>query len=51
MKEITVKIDGKRRIVPRDAYVKAKTKQLREFGCANLTEQGLNHSRGAENEI
>ncbi len=35
--KIAVEIDGKKLIFPREEYVKAKTKQLREFGYTNLT--------------
>lgn len=39
MKEgIKVNLDGKIGMVDREAYVKAKTKQLREFGYPTLTE-------------
>lgn len=39
MKTIKVKLDGKPEgIVTRSVYVKAKTKQLREFGYPSLTE-------------
>lgn len=37
MSTICVKIDGRDRIVPRDAYEKAKLKQIREFGYTSLT--------------
>lgn len=36
--KLTVVIDYKEAVVPRAAYVKAKTKQLREFGYPELTE-------------
>lgn len=39
MSNIKVNIDGQRATVPRAAYIKSKTKQLREFGYAKLTEQ------------
>jgi hypothetical protein len=34
---IKIKVDGKTYTVPRARYVIAKTKQLKEFGYANLT--------------
>ena len=37
-RELRVDIEGKKGTVPRDVYVKAKTKQLREFGYPSLTE-------------
>jgi hypothetical protein len=43
VKPLRVKIEGHpMREVPRDAYVKAKTKQLREFGYSGLTEEHVN---------
>lgn len=43
MPNLKIKIDGSDREmeVPRSAYVKAKAKQLREFGYAKLTEHEL----------
>lgn len=35
---LNIELDGMKRNVPRDAYVKAKTKQLVEFGYEGLTE-------------
>jgi len=41
---LRVKIEGRpEQEVPRKAYVKAKTKQLREFGYAALTEDEVNN--------
>jgi len=38
-KTLKIKIEDKPEMeVPREAYVKAKTKQLREFGYSTLTE-------------
>lgn len=37
--ELHVKVDGKKLFVPRDAYIKSKTKQLKGFGYSNLTEK------------
>lgn len=39
-KTLIISIDGSPKSeVPRDKYVKAKTKQMREFGYPSLTEQ------------
>lgn len=37
--EVIVEIDGERMKVPRQTYVQAKLKQLRNFGYAHLTEK------------
>lgn len=43
MKTLRVQIDDRPITeVPREAYVKAKTKQLREFGYNDLTEEHVN---------
>jgi hypothetical protein len=39
--EIKVNLDGRRGTVPRAAYIAAKTKQLREFGYADLSEKAV----------
>lgn len=36
---LIITIDGKRVPCPRKQYVKAKTRQLKKFGYANLTEE------------
>lgn len=36
--KLKVIIDGRPAVVPREAYVKAKTKQLKEFGYGDLDE-------------
>lgn len=36
---INLEIDGRKLSVPRSAYIKAKLKQLSEFGYNGLTEQ------------
>lgn len=41
MSNIKVKVDGQWATVPRAAYIKAKTKQLREFGYPTLTEKAV----------
>lgn len=41
MKNLTIELDGRRMVVPRAAYVKAKTRQLKEFGYGTLTEEGV----------
>ena len=40
-KEIKIKVEGKTVIVSRANYVKAKTKQLQEFGYETLTEKNV----------
>lgn len=37
MSDLKISIDGVIRVVPRTAYVAAKTKQMVEFGYPNLT--------------
>lgn len=41
IKEITFKLDGVSRRVLRSDYVRAKTKQLQEFGYPSLTEEDV----------
>lgn len=39
MKTLIIKVNGRHRRVSREDYVRAKTKALREFGYATLTEE------------
>ena len=39
MSEITLDLDGRIVTVTKEKYIKAKTKDLREFGYTNLTEE------------
>lgn len=38
MDTIKIRVEGTRKLVSKSAYVKAKTRQLREFGYETLTE-------------
>lgn len=48
-KTITINIDGEKKIVPRKAYIKAKTEMLKEFGYSSLTEKEV--EKGLQNAL
>lgn len=41
MTTITILIDGQKKVVNKAAYIRAKTRQLREFGYSSLTTQDV----------